>query len=218
MTAPSPSVYVAEATRRFDLPAPARPTNPGHLLAESRQRLLEQAAEQLRAATDPWDYPSGTAPAVDVAAVAEALADVVLVAFGTAAAYGVDLDAALAEVHRANLTQRRADVHGHARQGAEYSAPDVAAVLAGQRDGSDPSDRPWWAEQVMAEAATTADDDVDHGLADRWLDEPHGLLANHAPWEVISSGAGDVVWRNLGTLCGLRDSRDDRDQILPRTA
>lgn len=207
MTTPSPSQHVREASLRFGMPLPARPVNPGSALAESRQQLIDQAVDVLRHATDPWDYPTGTAPAVDVAAVAEALADVVLVAYGTAATYGIGLDPVIAEVHRANLTQRRTDAHGHIRQGTSYCPPYVAAVLAGQRDGSDPSDRDWWAEQVAEAAPTTGDWDVDVELASRWLDEPHDQLDGHTPWAAIASGCGWLVWRHLDGVCDQSDAR-----------
>lgn len=41
----------------------------------------------------------------DKAAVARELADVLYIAYGTAHVYGIDLDAALAEVHRANMSK-----------------------------------------------------------------------------------------------------------------
>lgn len=46
----------------------------------------------------------------DPARVARELADVVYVAYGTAWAYGIDLDAALAEVHRAAMHKLRANL------------------------------------------------------------------------------------------------------------
>jgi hypothetical protein len=203
---PSPALYVREASLRFRMPMPVRPVNPGSALAESRQQLVDQAVDALRQATDPWDYPTGTAPAVDVAAVAEALADLVLVAYGTAAAYGIGLDPVIAEVHRANLSQRRANAHGHTRQGSNYSPPYVAAVLAGQRDGSDPSDRDWWTEQVI-DAAAMNDDEIDHEAAGQWLDTPHPALDRQTPWSVIAGGAGWTIWRLLDSRCDQSDAR-----------
>lgn len=209
----SPSVLVREFGRRFGLPSPARPANPGTRLAESRQQLLEQAVEHLRRVTDPWDYPTGTAPAVDVAAVASGLCDVVLTAYGTAAVYGIELDPVIAEVHRADLTQRHADAHGHARQGSQYSAPDVAAVLAGQHNGTDPADRTWWARQVL-DAMTDGRESPGalEGLevmADGWLDEPNDDLSGWVPWALVVSGHGHLLWRHLADLRDARDARDD---------
>jgi predicted HAD superfamily Cof-like phosphohydrolase len=68
--------------------------------------------------------------------IAHELADVVYVAYGTAVSYGIDLDAVIAEVHRANMIKldaqgratRRAD--GKIMKGPSYRPPDVANVLA----------------------------------------------------------------------------------------
>ena len=61
--------------------------------------------------------------------IAQELADVVYVAYGTALAYGIDLDAAVAEVHRANMSKsgRRAD--GKVLKGPDYRPPDMAVAL-----------------------------------------------------------------------------------------
>src|SRR5262245_52918208 len=45
------------------------------------------------------------AEAGDVVKIADALADIVYVAYGTAVTYGIDLDAVLAEVHRSNMSK-----------------------------------------------------------------------------------------------------------------
>ncbi|MGN6524462.1 MAG: reverse transcriptase-like protein, partial [Actinomycetes bacterium] len=87
-TRPSPAALVAEFHERFELVTQTSPSAsdiPGDL-AELRQRLLEEEVSQLRTAVG----------AVDVAAVARELADVVYVAYGTALTYGIDLDAVLA--------------------------------------------------------------------------------------------------------------------------
>ncbi len=76
------------------------------------------------------------AAAGDLIGVADALADIVYVAYGTAHVYGIDLDAVLDEVHASNMTKlgadgrpiRRAD--GKILKGPGYRPPDIAAVLA----------------------------------------------------------------------------------------
>ena len=45
----------------------------------------------------------------DLSGVADALADIVYVAYGTAHVYGIDLDAVLDEVHASNMTKLGAD-------------------------------------------------------------------------------------------------------------
>ncbi len=71
----------------------------------------------------------------DIVGIADALADIVYVAYGTAHVYGIDLDAVLDEVHASNMTKlgadgrpvRRAD--GKILKGPDYRPPDIAAVL-----------------------------------------------------------------------------------------
>ena len=71
----------------------------------------------------------------DLAAIAQELADVVYIAYGTALTYGIDLDAVIAEVHRANLSKLdengrplyRSD--GKVAKGPRYQPPDIRGVL-----------------------------------------------------------------------------------------
>lgn len=93
-----------------------------------RQDLIDEEVGELRVAASTGDLVS----------VADALADIVYVAYGTASVYGIDLDAVLDEVHRSNMTKlgvdgrpvRRAD--GKILKGPDYRPPDVAAVLRRQ--------------------------------------------------------------------------------------
>jgi predicted HAD superfamily Cof-like phosphohydrolase len=70
------------------------------------------------------------------------LADVVYVAYGTAISYGIDLDAVITEVHRANMTKLGADGQpvirdGKVQKGDRFQPPDVAAVLRRRGPGPD---------------------------------------------------------------------------------
>jgi predicted HAD superfamily Cof-like phosphohydrolase len=72
--------------------------------------------------------------AEDVVHVADALADLIYVVWGTALHYGIDLDAVLAEVHRSNMTKEydpsRAKYAGKVIvKGAAFEPPLIAAVL-----------------------------------------------------------------------------------------
>lgn len=66
-------------------------------------------------------------------AVARELADVVYVAYGTALVAGIDLDAALREVHRANMHKAR---EGHRREDGKvmkppgFRPPDMSVAIA----------------------------------------------------------------------------------------
>jgi predicted HAD superfamily Cof-like phosphohydrolase len=72
----------------------------------------------------------------DLAQIARELADVVYVTYGTAWAFGIDLDAALAEVHRAAMDKMRA---GRRREDGKilkppgFQPPDMAAAIANAR-------------------------------------------------------------------------------------
>lgn len=115
----------------FGLPVAATPSPAvGGDQVRLRLALIEEEVAELRAA----------ATSGDLVGVADALADVVYVAYGTAHVYGIDLDAVLDEVHASNMTKlgpdgrpiRRAD--GKVLKGPGYRAPDVAALLGVPRN------------------------------------------------------------------------------------
>lgn len=65
--------------------------------------------------------------------IARELADVVYVAYGTALAYGIDLDAALAEVHRANMHKARAGIRrpdGKVIKPPDFVPPDMTKAVS----------------------------------------------------------------------------------------
>ncbi|MGV9249128.1 pyrophosphohydrolase domain-containing protein [Streptomyces sp. NPDC003710] len=124
----SPASLVREFHLAFGLDARTVPTEVSPELAAHRGELLaEEAAEVAEVAVaGPLDR------------LAHELADLVYVAYGTALVHGIDLDAVIAEIHRANMTKigpdgtvaRRAD--GKVLKGDHYRAPDVSAVLRRQ--------------------------------------------------------------------------------------
>jgi predicted HAD superfamily Cof-like phosphohydrolase len=68
----------------------------------------------------------------DRAQIARELADVVYVAFGTAHAAGIDLDAAIAEVHRANMHKATAGLRredGKVVKPPGFRPPDMTLAL-----------------------------------------------------------------------------------------
>jgi predicted HAD superfamily Cof-like phosphohydrolase len=74
----------------------------------------------------------------DTVAIADALADIVYVAYGSALTYGIDLDAVLREVHRANMSKLGADGKPMMREDGKvlkpptYAGPNVGRVLLDQ--------------------------------------------------------------------------------------
>lgn len=125
---PSPVPLVREFHLAFGLDVRTVPAEVSPELAAHRGELLaEEAAEVAEVSvTGPLDR------------LAHELADLVYVAYGTALVHGIDLDAVIAEIHRANMTKigpdgtvsRRAD--GKVLKGDHYRAPDVSAILRRQ--------------------------------------------------------------------------------------
>lgn len=87
--------------------------------AERRCQFIEEEAAELREAVT----------AGDAVGVADALADLAYVVYGAALHFGIDLDAALQEVHRSNMTKTPAG-DGKAIKGPDYSPPQLVSVVA----------------------------------------------------------------------------------------
>jgi predicted HAD superfamily Cof-like phosphohydrolase len=78
----------------------------------------------------------------DLVKIADALADIVYVAYGTALCYGFDLDAVLAEVHASNMSKDPVPAAGgKAVKGPHYRPPDIGRVLAASRAAAGPVPR-----------------------------------------------------------------------------
>jgi predicted HAD superfamily Cof-like phosphohydrolase len=133
----SPSRLVREFHERCGLARADEPRPIDAELACSRQRLLEEEVDELAEAVQAGQLP----------AIARELADVVYVAYGTAITYGIDLDAVLAEVHRANLSKLGPDGRpvirsGKVQKGDWFQPPDVAGVLRRQTATAQPTTSP----------------------------------------------------------------------------
>ena len=120
-----PSVYLREWEKAigFDLQAtPHLSIDP--VFRQLRVDLLgEEWGEYVQAENDS-----------DIVNIADALADMAYIIYGTAAHYGIDLDAVIAEVHRSNMTKvvdgkviKRED--GKILKPDTYQAPDIPLVL-----------------------------------------------------------------------------------------
>jgi predicted HAD superfamily Cof-like phosphohydrolase len=121
---------VAEFHIAFGLPMTRMPCTDGIApeLRDLRIRLLEEEVLEFVESAQINDLP----------AMADALGDVVYVAYGTALTYGIDLDAVVAEIHRANMSKLNSlgepvlRCDGKVLKSELYRAPDIAAVLAEQ--------------------------------------------------------------------------------------
>ncbi len=124
------ALAVAAFHKAFQLPAQCLPGVVGvsQELAALRVRLQCEETEELAVAVHEGN----------IVGIADALADVVYVAYGTAVTYGIDLDAVLSEVHRSNMSKLDSTGQpvlrhdGKVLKSRWYSAPDVAGVLAQQ--------------------------------------------------------------------------------------
>ncbi|WP_184543479.1 MazG nucleotide pyrophosphohydrolase domain-containing protein [Streptosporangium becharense] len=109
---------VREFHERFGFPVADALTTPDETLVRLRQRLLDEEVKEVTQAVEAGDLKN----------LAQELADVVYVVYGTALTYGIDLDAVLAEVHRSNMTKEGSQ-NGKAGKGPNYEPPDLARVL-----------------------------------------------------------------------------------------
>lgn len=123
---------VAEFHRAFGLPARQIPdAEVGDGLARLRVALLEEEVGEFVAASE----------RSDLVGIADALADIVYVVYGTALTYGIDLNAVLCEVHRSNMSKLGQDGKPMLRDDGKvikselYFPPDIAAVLGQQAQG-----------------------------------------------------------------------------------
>jgi len=117
---------VGEFHRAFNLPRASRPSpDVPSGIAQLRVDLLTEEVGEFADATANRD----------LVAIADALSDIVYVAYGAAVTYGIDLDATLREVHSSNMS--KLDDHGQpiyredgkVLKSASYTPPDIARVL-----------------------------------------------------------------------------------------
>ena len=123
----NPAEAVEEFHRAFGAPigVTARIPNPSRV--QLRSDLLLEEVEEYQAAVKFGDLVE----------TLDALADIVYIAYGTALEYGVDLNAIIAEVHRANMSKLGADgkpiyrEDGKVLKGPNYEPPNIRKVLGG---------------------------------------------------------------------------------------
>jgi predicted HAD superfamily Cof-like phosphohydrolase len=120
---------VAEFHRAFTLPMRQLPSiEIDDALARLRVALLEEEVSEFVTASEKGD----------LIGITDALADIVYVVYGTALTYGIDLDSALLEVHRSNMSKLSSEgaplirSDGKVLKSEHYFPPDIAAVLKRQ--------------------------------------------------------------------------------------
>lgn len=117
---------VSEFHKAFNLPVRETPgTEIDHDLARLRVALLEEEVSEFVAASEKGD----------LVGIADALADIVYVVYGTALTYGIDLNLVLREVHRSNMSKLGRDgkpilrSDGKVVKSEQYFRPEIAAIL-----------------------------------------------------------------------------------------
>jgi predicted HAD superfamily Cof-like phosphohydrolase len=117
---------VADFHRAFNLPMRQSPSaDVDKSLAKLRVALLQEEVGEFITASEKGD----------LVAIADALADIAYVVYGTALTYGIDLDSALREVHRSNMSKLGNDGKplirddGKVLKSERYFPPDIASVL-----------------------------------------------------------------------------------------
>jgi predicted HAD superfamily Cof-like phosphohydrolase len=118
---------VEEFHKSFNLPIQRFPTTEiGDDLAKLRIALLEEEVGEFVTASEKGD----------LIGIADALADIAYVVYGTALTYGIDLDSVLQEVHRSNMSKLGADGQpllrgdGKVIKSEQYFPPDIASILS----------------------------------------------------------------------------------------
>lgn len=120
---------VAEFHNAFGLPVRDAPGGEvDRDLAKLRVALLEEEVSEFVTASEKGD----------LVGIADALADIAYVVYGTALTYGIDLNAVLREVHRSNMSKLdgngRPLIRGDGKvlKSDRYFPPDIEAVLSHQ--------------------------------------------------------------------------------------
>lgn len=117
---------VREFHEVYNLAQGSVPALPDQDLRDLRFRLLKEEFEE---------YQEGERTN-DIVEIADALADIIYIACGTAVAYGIPLDRVFAEVHRSNMSKLGEDgkpiyrEDGKVLKGPNYTPPDVKGILA----------------------------------------------------------------------------------------
>jgi predicted HAD superfamily Cof-like phosphohydrolase len=108
---------------RYDLPHATTPVMPGVKDRLRRARLIITEAAEFLEAADKGDFVE----------MIDALADILVVTYGTAIEMGVDLGPVFAEVHRSNMSKNGGlDAGGKVLKGPAFSPPNIVHELEKQ--------------------------------------------------------------------------------------
>lgn len=124
-----PQRQVLEFHRALWTPWNATPTDPPSEVKDLRIRLMREELNEVEQASDEHD----------ITAVAKELADLLYTVYGTACAWGIDMEPIFDAVHRSNMTKERAAGPGHKiLKGQNYRAPEIEPLILEQTSGAKP--------------------------------------------------------------------------------
>lgn len=120
----NPQDLVREFHENFGVGVSPVPTIPTDKVRNLRLDLIQEEFLELRRAA----YKS------DLVNIADALGDLLYVVYGTALAYGIDMEPVLEEIHRSNMTKTGGGTRddGKVLKGPDFKLPDLVTVLQAQ--------------------------------------------------------------------------------------
>ena len=114
---------VKEFHTKYNHHTQARPIWPPSEVIALRVKLIEEEADE---------FVDGAIEGT-MADVADAIADILYVAFGAALAFGIPIEEVFTEVHRSNMTKSmlkdEKSIKGKTIKGPDYSPADVESII-----------------------------------------------------------------------------------------
>jgi predicted HAD superfamily Cof-like phosphohydrolase len=94
-----------------------------------REKLITEEAQEFRDCSYEMYDVLETIP-INIIEIADALADLLYVVFGTALSYGIPIDEVFAEVHRSNMTKStEKNEFGKTIKGPNFEPPNIRKIL-----------------------------------------------------------------------------------------
>lgn len=129
----SPAAMIREFMDKYKQPRADRPALPDFETRIFRWQLLkEEYNEYFSSEFTIIDGDFAEEMEMDIPRIADALADMVYVIYGTAETYGIPLDRVIAEVHRSNMTKTASGPMQKPVKGPDYQPPRIAEILGGK--------------------------------------------------------------------------------------
>jgi predicted HAD superfamily Cof-like phosphohydrolase len=107
---------------------------PPERIVELRCKLInEEMIELFNELNYDWIQGIALSNKADLVEVADALGDILYVVFGTALAFGIDIDAVFTEIHRSNMTKStETNNYGKTIKGPDWEPPNLKPIIFGE--------------------------------------------------------------------------------------